>query len=362
MKILRQSTSQLLRFGPFVDSTDGVTPETALTIAQADMQLSKDGAAFAQKNASGPATHDIDGWYSTTLNTTDTATLGELIFQVNVSGALPSFIHYTVVHASSYDAFVTNGLNDFDPTSDTVATVTSVTNQVTADVTSVSGDTTAANNLELDYDGTGYAKANSTIGTCTTNTDMRGTDSALLAASAPANFSLLGISGGGAITTVTTVTTCTTNTDMRGTDSALLAASAPSNFSDLSIAASTGLVDVTQAAADKSWLTATRELTSGSNIVLAKGVGVTGFNDLSAAQVNAEVVDVLFVDAVAEPTSAVAANGSLTAKLSWMCALSRNKLTQTSSTQTLRNDADSSDIASAAVTDDTVTFTRNEFT
>lgn len=36
------------------------------------------------------------------------------------------------------------------------------------------------------------------------------------------------------------------------------------------------------------WATATRELTSGANIVLAKGTGVTGFNDLSAAQVNAE--------------------------------------------------------------------------
>jgi hypothetical protein len=37
------------------------------------------------------------------------------------------------------------------------------------------------------------------------------------------------------------------------------------------------------------WATGTRVLTAGTNIVLAKGVGVTGFNDLSAAQVNAEV-------------------------------------------------------------------------
>lgn len=36
------------------------------------------------------------------------------------------------------------------------------------------------------------------------------------------------------------------------------------------------------------WAVATRLLTAGTNIVLAKGVGVTGFNDLSAAQVNAE--------------------------------------------------------------------------
>lgn len=37
------------------------------------------------------------------------------------------------------------------------------------------------------------------------------------------------------------------------------------------------------------WSAATRLLTAGTNIVLAKGTGVTGFNDLSAAAVNAEV-------------------------------------------------------------------------
>ncbi len=80
----------------------------------------------------------------------------------------------------------------------------------------------------------------------------------------------------------------------------------PTNFSALSITAG-GLVDITQAAADKVWGTASRTLTSfgtlvadvatavwgaatriltaGTNIVLAKGVGVTGFNDLSEANV-----------------------------------------------------------------------------
>jgi hypothetical protein len=44
----------------------------------------------------------------------------------------------------------------------------------------------------------------------------------------------------------------------------------------------------THSAADV-WASGTRLLTAGTNIALAKGVGVTGFNDLSAAQVNAEV-------------------------------------------------------------------------
>lgn len=43
-----------------------------------------------------------------------------------------------------------------------------------------------------------------------------------------------------------------------------------------------------QGAADKMWLTTLRVLTAGTNIVLAKGTGLTGLNDLSAAQVNTE--------------------------------------------------------------------------
>ena len=44
------------------------------------------------------------------------------------------------------------------------------------------------------------------------------------------------------VANVTTVGTTTTNTDMRGTDSAFLAANAPTNFSDLAITVTTGLV------------------------------------------------------------------------------------------------------------------------
>jgi hypothetical protein len=144
-----------------------------------------------------------------------------------------------------------------NPSSDSVYEIV----EGTVNIGAVSLDGAAADNLELDYDGTGYDKANSTIGTCTTNTDMRGTDSALLASSAPTNFGDLAITVTTGYVTVgtnndktgydlnadqsaVTIGTVTTNTDMRGTDNALLAASAPSNFSDLSITASTGRVDV----------------------------------------------------------------------------------------------------------------------
>ena len=84
--------------------TDGVTEEPSLTLAQADMRLSKDGGAFAQKNASGNATHDSDGWYNTTLDATDTATVGELKLNVHQpANMLPVKETYWVLEEAIYD-------------------------------------------------------------------------------------------------------------------------------------------------------------------------------------------------------------------------------------------------------------------
>lgn len=61
---------------------------------------------------------------------------------------------------------------------------------------------------------------------------------------------------------------------------------------DAVLAAIAALNNITAASV---WAVGTRELTSGANIVLAKGTGLTGLNDLSAAQVNAEA-DTALVD------------------------------------------------------------------
>lgn len=118
---------------------------------------------------------------------------------------LTLFVEYTF--GTYYRAF-TPYRGYIDATIDSRSTFNNTTD--TVDVGKISGDATAADNLELDYDGTGYAKSNSTIGTCTTNTDMRGTDNAFLAASAPANFGDL------AITASTGQVTVGTNNDKTG--------------------------------------------------------------------------------------------------------------------------------------------------
>lgn len=112
---LRAGTAQTIRFGPCLDAGDGVTEETALTLTQADMRLSKDGAAFAQKSAAGNATHDSDGWYSTTLSTTDTNLVGELILNVHQpANMLPVWQRYYVLHANTYDALFASTADAFD--------------------------------------------------------------------------------------------------------------------------------------------------------------------------------------------------------------------------------------------------------
>jgi hypothetical protein len=87
------------------------------------------------------------------------------------------------------------------------------------DVLAISGDATAADNLEAAADGTGYnlggglVVAASVTGAVTTTQAF------------PANFASLGINASGHVSRVTLVDTTTTNTDMRGTDNAALAAS-----------------------------------------------------------------------------------------------------------------------------------------
>lgn len=104
--LLRQSTSVDVGIGPFLDETDGKTAETALTITQPDIRLKKNGGAWAQKNAAQTLSHEENGWYEVSLDTTDTNTLGQLIIAVHESGALPVWQTFMVIPAGIYDALI----------------------------------------------------------------------------------------------------------------------------------------------------------------------------------------------------------------------------------------------------------------
>jgi hypothetical protein len=110
--ILKESTASQVRWlGPFVDETDGDSPETALTIANTDIQIAKHAAtSFSSKN-SGGATHAADGMYYATFDATDTNTVGAggRIY-VNEAGALIWSSPFIVLAANVYDAMYGDGV------------------------------------------------------------------------------------------------------------------------------------------------------------------------------------------------------------------------------------------------------------
>jgi len=130
--LLRANTAVDVLIGPFVDSTDGNTDETGLTISQADIRLSKNGQTMAQKNDVNAATHDALGYYNCPLDATDTNTEGQLDIIVHESGALHAKTECEVLAEAAWDSL-------FAPKD---------TGYMDVNIKAVSEDTTAADNLE----------------------------------------------------------------------------------------------------------------------------------------------------------------------------------------------------------------------
>ncbi|RLG33432.1 hypothetical protein DRN97_05065 [Methanosarcinales archaeon] len=161
MQFLRQSTAVTVKIGPFIDDTDGKTAETALTITQADVRLSKNGGDIAQKNESSDCTHDELGIYNCSLDATDTNTAGRLQLWVHKSGALPVWHEYMVLPANVYDSLFGS-------------------DKLEVDIVQIGGEAQSASDLK-DFADSGYDPSTHKIEGCKVNDDMRGTDNAALA-------------------------------------------------------------------------------------------------------------------------------------------------------------------------------------
>lgn len=163
---------------PLIDDTDFKTRETAIAYNAAGMDLVWNFAdifgAFTQTAVTPTTagvhdwTHQGDGMYTLEIpvvgGTINNDTEGFGWFTGVADGVLPWRGPVIGIRPGAINNALIEGSDELD-----------------VNVIRISGDSAAANNLEADYDGTGYAKTNSTIGTCTTNTDMRGTDNAATA-------------------------------------------------------------------------------------------------------------------------------------------------------------------------------------
>lgn len=78
--------------------------------------------------------------------------------------------------------------------------------------------------------------------------------------------------------------------------------------------------------------------------------------------VNTQVVDTLVTDTYAEVAAVPAATSSLKDKINWLFALARNKVTSSGTAITLRDDADTVDVATSNHNDSGTVYTRGKWT
>lgn len=248
-----------------------------------------------------------------------------------------------------------------------------------ANVTQISGDATAADNLEAAADGTGYNLGGGSVVAASVTGNVGGNVTGSVGSVATGGITAASIATGAIDADAIAADAVTEIQSGLATASAL---STVAGYLDTEVAAIKAKTDNLPAApaaagdipsaatvADAVWdearsgHVAAGSFGEGAASVQGNVTGSVGSLATQAkADVNAEVLDVLVTDTFAEPASVPAATSSLKDKLVWLFTLGRNKITQTATTQTLRNDADAANVATAAVSDDTTTFIRGEWT
>lgn len=333
MIFLKQSTaSQEVPLGYFVDSTDGNTEETALTIANTDIKLWKTGAITLANKNSGGATAISNGIYYAVLDATDTDTLGPLVIFVHVTGALTVRLECCVLAANVYDSLVgaTDKL-DVNTAEIAGANVSTSTAQIGVNVVNAGGTAWGSGAITSGVFSAGAITASAiaadAIGASELAADAVTEIAAGIWNSARSSYTTAGTFGEGV-------------GSVQGNVTGSVASVATNGITAASVA-----VD------------AVTEIQAG----LATSANISALNNISTTDVKNQVVAALSTDTYAEPGSgAPGATISLASKIGYLYKAFRNKVTQTSTEYRLFADDESTVHQKAAVSDDGTTFTRNE--
>ena len=132
----KQSSAITILLGPYITISDG-SPATGLSIAAADVRVSKNGSTTVAKNDATAPVHDNGGYYTCELDAIDLSTVGSLKVYANKSGAIAPPTTLQVVHGNVF-----TGLYD-----DTEATLL-VDSVGRVDVASVAGTAQTAGDLQ----------------------------------------------------------------------------------------------------------------------------------------------------------------------------------------------------------------------
>lgn len=160
MQFLKQSTAVKVTIGPVVDVTDGYTAETGLDLSTSDSaEVIKHNTATTTdiSGATLTAITGADGLYALDLTTSYTDTLGLLsVYVEDVSLCRPVRQDFMVVPENVYDSLFSTDKLQVDVTQfngNAASGLLSGTTALNADVTMISGDSTAADNLEASAEG-----------------------------------------------------------------------------------------------------------------------------------------------------------------------------------------------------------------
>lgn len=373
MHILRQSTAVDVLIGPFVDGGDGATTEEALSPS---VQLSKNGQTAATKNDATTPAHDNAGYYNCELDATDTNTVGTLVLFVEGSpGTHLQVRHeYQVIEEAVYDmlfaasavGYITNApvnvnawnsvaLSTTNPLPNAAAAANGGLPTVNASnhIAGLQGTLNTLDALDTAQD----AQHSTTQSSISGLNDLSqaeanaACDTALSDYDGPTMDELVGLlqlvlRSDSAVATDRSALLTLLNAD-EGSGGGDYANTADSNEAVRDhIGDGTNL---TEAGGTGDHLTA-----------LATAASIAALNDLSAAEVNAEVVDAIATDTISELGGVPSATPTLQAAIMFLYMALRNRRDTTASDDEVHNDAGSV-IATASLTDNGTVFTKGEY-
>lgn len=183
MQFVKQSTSSIIAVGPFVDASDGFTPETGVTLGAADAaEMIKHDAASVTDLSSNTFTAitGADGLYNLTLTSGQLSDLGRCtVYIADTSVCRPVRIELMVLPANVYDSLFSTDYLQVDVlqiNGNASSGFLSGTTALNSDVTKISGDATAADNLEEGCTGIVTSTVASGSTTTTIKTNLSATD------------------------------------------------------------------------------------------------------------------------------------------------------------------------------------------
>lgn len=164
MRYLKQNTATVITVGPFLDATDGKTPEVALTATNEHVTFMVDNsgtptlALDVNATASGGTTdmvhitNDDAGYYSLELTAAATNYVGGALLSINyLTDHLPVFHEFTILPANVYDSLIPGtDLLDISVVQIAGAAVSTTTAQLGVNAVSLSNNAITAASINAD--------------------------------------------------------------------------------------------------------------------------------------------------------------------------------------------------------------------